>query len=248
MSELDQFYGPNAGYVAELFERYQRDPESIDAATRALFAGWPAAGSGAWSAEPTATTVPAPAADGVDILTAAGTAALAQGIRHYGHLCARLDPLGSPPPGDPQVELATHGVSEDHLSRLPADVVGGVAAVGARNAAEAIDRLRRIHCGTSGHEFGHIADPAERAWLFEAVESERYRPPNDPVDERWLLDRLTEVSAFERFLHRAYPGQTRFSVEGLGMMIPMLDELIDRAAEAGTCTVVLGMAHRGRLN
>ncbi|HEX2173351.1 MAG TPA: 2-oxoglutarate dehydrogenase E1 component, partial [Dehalococcoidia bacterium] len=119
---------------------------------------------------------------------------------------------------------------------------------GARNAAEAIDRLRRIYCGTSGHEFGHIADPTERAWLFEAVESERYRPPNDPVDERWLLDRLTEVSAFERFLHRAYPGQTRFSVEGLGMMIPMLDELIDRAAEAGTCTVVLGMAHRGRLN
>src|SRR6185503_10335990 len=97
-------------------------------------------------------------------------------------------------------------------------------------------------------EFAHVGDPSERVWLLEAVEEERFKPPHDPVDERELLDRLTEISAFERFLHRAYPGQTRFSIEGLGMLIPMLDELIADAAHFGTRTILLGMAHRGRLN
>jgi 2-oxoglutarate dehydrogenase E1 component len=116
------------------------------------------------------------------------------------------------------------------------------------NALEAIRRLEQIYCGTTGYEIAHVEDPDERAWLLEAIELERFRPPNDPVDERQLLDRLTEVSAFERFLHRAYPGQTRFSVEGLGMLIPMLDELIADVATQGTRSVVVGMAHRGRLN
>nr|MBA2450625.1 2-oxoglutarate dehydrogenase E1 component [Chloroflexota bacterium] len=152
------------------------------------------------------------------------------------------------PPDDPQLGAATHGLSEDDLACLPSSVVGGPAGRAGGTAADSICRLRAIYSGTSGFELGHVTAPDERTWLFEAVEDGRFRPPNDPLDEPWLLDRLTEVSAFERFLHRAYPGQTRFSVEGLGMMIPMLDELIDRAADRGTCTVMLGMAHRGRLN
>jgi 2-oxoglutarate dehydrogenase E1 component len=240
MTGLDQFYGPNAGYVAELFERYQRDPESVDPATRAAFAEW--------RDQPPPRTVAAPPARGADVPMAAAAASLAQAIRAYGHLGARLDPLGSPPPGDPQLEAATHGLGEEDLARLPASVVGGPVAQAATGAREAIAKLRSIYSGTSGFEFGHITAPEERAWLFEAVEDERFRPPTDPIDDRWLLDRLTEVSAFERFLHRTYPGQTRFSAEGLGMMIPMLDELIDRAANHGTCTAMLGMAHRGRLN
>ena len=108
--------------------------------------------------------------------------------------------------------------------------------------------MEQIYCGTTGYEVAHVEDPTERAWLIEAIEEERFRPPKDAVDERELLDRLTEVSAFERFLHRAYPGQTRFSVEGLGMLIPMLDELIADSAAHGTRSILLGMAHRGRLN
>jgi 2-oxoglutarate dehydrogenase E1 component len=116
------------------------------------------------------------------------------------------------------------------------------------NALEAIHHLEHIYCDTTGFEFAHVEDPDQRVWLQNAVERQQFRPPNDPVDERELLDRLTEVSAFERFLHRAYPGQTRFSVEGLGMLIPMLDELIADAAAQGTRAIMLGMAHRGRLN
>jgi len=230
MVQLDEFYGPNAGYAAELLEREQ--DHVADAAA-------------------IATTLP-PSDDlqTPQLSAAASAAALAQGIRLFGHRGAQLDPLGSEPPGDPQLDYGAHGLDDATLASLPASVVGGPIAhvEGMRTAAEAIRHLEQIYSGTSGYEFAHVGDPAERVWLLEAVELERFRPPHDPVDERELLDRLTEVSAFERFLHRAYPGQTRFSVEGLGMLIPMLDELIVDAAAFGTRTIMLGMAHRGRLN
>jgi 2-oxoglutarate dehydrogenase E1 component len=223
MVQLDDYYGPNAGYVAELLDRQAAAPQPLDAQ---------------------------PAPDGQQLSQAAAAAALAQGIRLFGHRGAQLDPLGSEPPGDPQLDYGAHGLDEDALRQLPAAVVGGPVsqAEGIATAADAIHRLEQIYCGTSGYELAHVGDPAERMWLLQAVEEERFRPPNDPIDERQLLDRLTEVSAFERFLHRAYPGQTRFSVEGLGMLIPMLDELIADAAHYGTRTILLGMAHRGRLN
>jgi 2-oxoglutarate dehydrogenase E1 component len=243
MVQLDDFFGPNAGYAAELFERYQQDPEAVDAATRAMFAR--AVPPAAVQPPLTEALRPSP-----QISSAAAAASLAQGIRLFGHRDAQLDPLGSEPPGDPQLDYAAHGLTDADLQSLPADIIGGpvVQAEGVETAADAIHRLEYIYCSTSGFEFAHVGDPAERLWLLQAVEEERFRPPNDPVDERELLDRLTEVSAFERFLHRAYPGQTRFSVEGLGMLIPMLDELLADAAGRGTRTIVLGMAHRGRLN
>lgn len=245
---FDEFLGPNAGYVAELFERYQRDPESVDATTRAVFAAWGSLPAALEPGSQSATTPPAAGSARDETQAAAAAASLARGIRFFGHLAAQLDPLGTPPPGDPQLDAGTHGVSEADLARLPASAVGGVAVGDTRNAAEAIEKLRSIYCGTTGYELGHVQVPEERSWLLEAIEEQRFRPPSDPVDEHWLLDRLTEVSAFERFLHRAYPGQTRFSVEGIGMLIPMLDELFARAARGGTSTIFLGMAHRGRLN
>ena len=223
MVQLEDFYGPNAGYVAELLEQQ------------------------AVAAAPVQPETPAA---GQQLSAAAAAAALAQGIRLFGHRGAQLDPLGSEPPGDPQLDYAAHGLDEAMLQQLPASVVGGPIshAEGIKTAADAIHRLEEIYCSASGYEFAHVGDPAERVWLLEAVEEQRFRPPKDPIDERELLDRLTEVSAFERFLHRAYPGQTRFSVEGLGMLIPMLDELIADSAHHGTRTILLGMAHRGRLN
>jgi 2-oxoglutarate dehydrogenase E1 component len=241
MPLLEEYFGPNAGYVADLFDRYQEDPASVDAATRAAF--------DAWLHEPKPATAPVALSDrGLDVSAAAGAAALAQAIRLFGHLGASIDPLGGAPPGDPQLDAAAHGVDDGLLERLPGRAVGGPVGRSAPNAAVAIRQLRALYCYSTGYELGHVQSPEERAWLVEAIEEQRFTPPNDAVDERGLLDRLTEVSAFERFLHRAYPGQTRFSVEGVGMMIPMLDELIARAARAGTRSILLGMAHRGRLN
>jgi 2-oxoglutarate dehydrogenase E1 component len=226
LDRLDEFYGPNAGYALEILEREAApaEPPEAERATTEL------------SASP-------------EVSAAAAAAALAQSIRLFGHRGAHVDPLGSEPPGDPHLEYQSHGLHQEDLARLPSSVVGGaLGRASLPNALDAIRRLEQIYRGATGYEFAHVEDPDERAWLLDAIEEERFRPPNDPVDERELLDRLTEVSAFERFLHRAYPGQTRFSVEGLGMLIPMLDELIADAAAQGTRTVMLGMAHRGRLN
>jgi 2-oxoglutarate dehydrogenase E1 component len=222
---LDEFFGPNAGYALELLERVQEPPLALPEES------------------------PPGLRASAEVSAAAAAAALAQSIRLFGHRGARLDPLGSEPPGDPHLDYGAHGLTEDDLVHLPASIVGGaIGRANLANAAQAIQRLEQIYCGTTGYEVAHVEDPSERAWLLEAIEEERFRPPRDPVDERELLDRLTEISAFERFIHRAYPGQTRFSIEGLGMLIPMLDEMIADAAAHGTRSILLGMAHRGRLN
>jgi 2-oxoglutarate dehydrogenase E1 component len=237
MPDWRDYQGVNRAYVLELYERYRRDPTAVDPETRAVFDVWSP------PVEPAAAPADARRAEAI-----VGAVTLAESIRRYGHLAARIDPLGSPPPGDPSLEPATHGVTEADLQALPAGLVGGPVAVGAATAAEAVAELRRIYCGTTGYDFAHIFVPEERAWLREAVEQGRFRAPRDPIDPRALLDRLTRVEAFERFLHRAFPGRTRFSIEGLDMLVPVLDEVIAEAAEAGVTTIVIGMAHRGRLN
>ncbi|MDX1601401.1 MAG: 2-oxoglutarate dehydrogenase E1 component [Anaerolineales bacterium] len=102
--------------------------------------------------------------------------------------------------------------------------------------------------GTSGYDFNHVRDPQEREWLREAVERGRFRPPETPLDRVALLDRLTQVEVFEQFLHRIFPGKHRFSIEGLDILIPILDECVRDSAERGLSNLMLGMAHRGRLN
>src|SRR5690606_37145723 len=97
-------------------------------------------------------------------------------------------------------------------------------------------------------EIEHLGSQREREWLREKIESGAFRQPLTPDEQRTLLRRLVAVDAFERFMHKAYLGQKQFSIEGLDMSVPMLDELIKLAGAGGTREVVVGMAHRGRLN
>ena len=244
MNPWDQFTGANAGYVFELFERYQRDPSSVDEATRRAFANWTPTDPAPTTAEAVALRTSAP-----DLQAAIAAFNLAESIRRFGHLAAHLDPLGFQDPiGDPSLQPESHGLTEQALKRLPATIVSGPAAAGAANALEAIDRLRNIYCSTTGHDYNHVFVPDERVWLRQAVESSQFRPPKDPIDGRELLNRITQIETFERFLHRTFPGKTRFSIEGLDMMVPILDEIIHDAAEGGVQHVMIAMAHRGRLN
>ncbi len=238
----DDFHGVNAGVVLEWYDRYRADPASVDEATRAFFESVPPP-PGDSTLRPVS-----PAAGGVDPQVLVGAVQLAQSIRRYGHLAAAIDPLGSRPSGDPTLVAETHGVTEDDLKALPASLVGGVIAEGARSMWDVIERLRSIYCSTTGYDIAHIFVPEERRWLHDAIETGRYRAPADPIDPVALLDRLTDVEVFERFLHRTFPGKTRFSIEGLDMLVPILDEVIAEAAEAGSRRAFIGMAHRGRLN
>jgi 2-oxoglutarate dehydrogenase E1 component len=242
---LSPFYGPNAGYVLELYEKYLEDPSNVDPQTRATFESWPPL-SQLDNLLTGSLASPFPAEISADKVTAAAN--LAQAIRMFGHLSAELDPLGSPPPGDPWHHLSFHGLTENDLRQLPGDVIGGPIAQKAASADQAIQALQAIYMGHIGYDYGHIQLPDERDWLRYASENGTYRPPQDPIDEINVLDRLSQVETFEQFLHRTFPGKTRFSIEGLDILVPMLDVLVESSVEVGICTLLIGMAHRGRLN
>jgi 2-oxoglutarate dehydrogenase E1 component len=236
MAGWQEFSGINHGYVLELYDKYRQDPASVDAETRALFEQWA-------PAEESAARV-----EGLPLQKIVGAVNLAQSIRRYGHLAAQLDPLGSRPQGDPSLLPETHGVTEEDLRSLPASLVPSPACTGSAHMLDVIDTFRRIYCSTIGYDCSHVFVPEERQWLRHAAECGRFRAPADPIDPVALLDRLSQVEAFERFLHRTFPGKTRFSIEGLDMLVPVLDEVIGDAAEMGTRHILIGMAHRGRLN
>src|SRR6266487_2880938 len=241
MNDLQTFYGPNAGYVLELYERYQRDPSSVDPATRAIF--------DTWSPESLARKLVATSAEATfQVSHIMAASALAHAIRERGHLGAHLDPLGGAPLGDPALLTETHGISDEDLAQLPPGVIGGHAAEGVNNALEAITALRAMYSGTISYEFDQVKSPVERRWLRDAVGLNLYRMTPGPGASRKLLQRLTQVEVFERYLHQTYPGQKRFSPEGTDVLVPMREEIISGAIESGTREVIIGMAHRGRLN
>ena len=266
MDLYHEFQGPNAAYVLEQYDRFLEDPASVEPSWRAIFAHW--------RPHPSSIT-PYPSPPLLD--QAVSVANLAQAIRAYGHLASHLDPLGSSPPGDASLNPSSYGLAEDDLRSLPADLVTSVAhshygplsSSGVSSTTEAppspsplspssyshdgtaldaIQSLLHVYTGMIGYDYGHVVDPDERVWLRQAAESGQFRCGLDPAKARLLLERLTRIEAFERFLQRIYPGKTRFSIEGVDMLVPVLDEIISAAAEDGICMVFLGMAHRGRLN
>ena len=247
MDPWREFSGPNAAYVLELYEQYRLDPASVSAETRAFFERNPPPPE-AQAALATPRGEPWPEAHGPDPFKVAAVLRLAQAVRWYGHWDSALDPLGSPPPGDPSLRVETYDLSEADLQALPASLIGEGAAEGARTALEALQNLRRIYSGTIGHDYLQIRNAAERDWLREAAESGRFGVEQDPIDRVEVLRRLTEVEVFEHFLQRSFPAKTRFSIEGLDVLVPLLDVVIGAAAEAGIYNILLGMAHRGRLN
>ena len=174
MDSWDQFSGANAGYVLELYERYQHDPASVDEATRAAFRDFTP------PSDPAPSAAPASAADTTAAIAAVS---LAESIRRYGHLAASLDPIGyNRPDGDPSLHPHAHGLTTDVLKQLPASIIGGPVVQGAAHAFEAIERLRAIYCATTGHDYAHVFVPEERHWLRQAAEGGRFRAPSDPID------------------------------------------------------------------
>src|SRR5947209_8220763 len=181
-----------------------------------------------------------------DLRHVAAAMALVKAIRNFGHLAARLDPLGSEPPGDPALDPGPLGLAPEIMARIPADLLR--IYVPGRTLAEAYPNLQETYCGTIAYEVEHIGSHQERVWLRQVIESGDHKKPLAPEMKRKLLARLTAVETLERFLHKAYLGQKRFSIEGLDALVPMLDQTVELAGTNGARRVVLGMAHRGRLN
>ena len=239
----------NAGFAGQLLEQYLEDPASVPEEWRALFERGDGTdfvrlqpglarllethGNGSAAPAVEARTARPVEADEELLEGVAAAVALVKAYRMHGHLAARLDPLGSEPPGDPALEperMVTK-LTPELQQRIPASPLW--TYVEGETLAEVLPRLRETYCGTIAYEIEHISDHEERVWLREAIESGRYRAPLDDDEERALLTRLTEVEGLETYLRKAFLGQKQFSIEGLDVLVPMLDEAINLAAEAG---------------
>jgi 2-oxoglutarate dehydrogenase E1 component len=225
----------NDGYIAELYEQYKRDPASVDESWRQYFR----------FAENLTGAAPATGSADPELLRkVAGAAGLVSAIQRYGHMCVQIDPLGSPPTDAAEMKPDFHGITEADLHQIPASALGGTSGT----AADIVARMRELWCGAIGFEYDHLEEDKEREWFRQTIESQRLTAPLTADKKKALLRRMTQVDGLERFLGLAFVNVKRFSIEGVDALVPMIDEAIECAAQSGTREVVIGMAHRGRLN
>ena len=171
-------------------------------------------------------------------------------IRAYrirGHLAAQLDPLGLEDFGhQPELDPATYGFGEEDMDR--SIYIDGYLGLDHATPREMLDILRRTYCSTIGIEFQHISDPEEKSWLQARIEGPDKGVFFTPEGKKAILRKLVEAETFERFLHKRYPGTKRFGLDGGEAAVPALEQIIKRGGNLGVREIVIGMAHRGRLN
>ncbi len=243
---FQEFHGPNAGYLLDAYEQYLADPDSVDPELKTLFQhvtpSEPPSVNGAHAPASAAPPAAIPYKIIVDI------ANLAREIRQRGFNPQNLDPLGMKERRGIDEALSRYELSEDILHRMPGRLVGGPLSHDAPTAYEGIQRLRNVYSQSKGFEYMHLDSATERYWIREHNEAGTFSVQKDPIDQVKILERLTKVEAFEQFLHRLFPGKKRFSIEGLDMMVPILELVISEATHYDIFEVLIGMAHRGRLN
>ena len=272
-----QISGGNAAYVEDLYERYLADPASVGSDWKTYFDGLKgreagdvphsavmariqqAAVSNSKAGQAGNCALVATTGDAVPDAMAQKQAAVLKLVTAYrsrGHLHAVLDPLGLSALGDladqprkpasPDLDLAFHGLSDADLdSRFNTSLCGGPPVLSLR---ELLAVLRATYSGSIGAEFMHISDASQRRWLYERIERADRRLDFDAGARRGILERLTAAEGLERYLHTKYVGQKRFSLEGGDSLIPLMETLVQHSGAAGVKEMVVGMAHRGRLN
>ncbi len=192
-----------------------------------------------------------PGASGEDVQQAARDSVRAlmmiRAYRTRGHLAANLDPLGIELREEPvELDPSSYGFGPDDLDRPI--FIDGVLGLDTATVNDMLAILRRTYCGTFGVEFMHITDPAEKSWIQERIEGPDKEIAFTPEGKRAILKKLVEGESFERFVHKRHPGTKRFGLDGGEAMIPALEQMIKRGGALGVEEIVIGMAHRGRLN
>ena len=255
-------YGSNANAVEAMYEQYVANPDSVSEGWRRYFRSL-----GADQTEILHSPIRQRLMDSArrarsDVKPVASTsgraaanekqAAVSRMIQVYslrGHQIADLDPLGL-------MERHVPGVLKlDYLGLTEADmdtefVTGGLASTGDRRMKlrDILHLLKKIYCGKVGAEFAHVSRARERLWLRKHFETGMVSGGLPENERRWLLEQLTAAEGIERYLHTRFVGQKRFSLEGGESLIPMLDDLIQQGGKSGVREIVIGMAHRGRIN
>jgi len=228
----------NADFIDEQYQRWKTDPNSVSSDWRFFFTGFDLA-----STRERETVV---VCDEEQMRRQSWVDALVHRYRDLGHLLACLDPLVACPTDHPLLDLKAFHLTDEDLDReFYADLVH---QTGRATLREIVRVLRETYCRSIGIEYMHLQDPDERRWVQERVEPVRNRTSLTREERVRILKKLYQANLFEQFLNRRYPGQTRFSLEGAEVVIPMLDALVRYAAGQGCREIILGMAHRGRLN
>jgi 2-oxoglutarate dehydrogenase E1 component len=242
------FHGPNLGYVMEMYEKFLENPESVDPELRKMFEqyGPPSTESNIEKGRldisfqlPSSPTM---------LSKVVAAVKLADNIRTYGHLAADINPLTNENKDTRRIELAEYDLTEEDLKQIPKEYICPDAPPHVQNGLDAILHLKEVYTKKLAYEFHQVHDVEEKNWLRHMIESGKVTANLSKAQKKKLLKRLTEVEGFEKFLHRTFVGQKRFSIEGLDAMVPLIDELIAYSVEHGAKTVNIGMAHRGRLN
>ena len=255
-------FGGNAAFIEELYESFLSDPESVSENWRQYFRDLQAQGQGArdvahgpirdsfaqLALQPQQTGVarvqtysPAAAEKQASVLR------IINAYRTRGHKAANLDPLQlRERPPVPELEPGYHGLSEADMGIL--FNTGSLVAPSQWSLREILDLVHDVYVGTIGSEYMHINETAEKRWIQNRLEGQRARLELSSADRRQLLHWLVAAEGLERYLHTRYVGQKRFSLEGGDSLIPMMDEIVQLAGAQGVKGMVVGMAHRGRLN
>jgi len=233
--------GWSSAYLDAQYEAFRSDPSSVPEELRAFFQGFDLAM--ARGSEPAPTGA---ASTGQASSFQARTDELIARYRGLGHMAAKLDPFGRERPRPAALSLEACGLSEADLGRT-ADA-GSVGLGPQIPLRDIVAHLEGAYCGPIGAEVMHVQDREERAWLIERIERHGGRIRLDTERRVHVLEQLTRSESFERFLAKRYPGEKRFSLEGAESLIPLLDQVIETLSDLGSDEIVLGMAHRGRLN
>ncbi len=241
----------NASVIEAAYEAWLKDHNSVDPTWRAFFQGFTLGAGGASPAVALATAAQSASqahatAPIIDSLKQSRVHHLINTYRSIGHLEAHLDPLNDPPQRHPKLSLVQLGLDEEDLETV--FDIGTYLGGGQMKLRDIITNLRRTYCGHVGVEYMHIQDLEVRTWLQEQMESSRNHPDFSKAEKVRILRRVHKAELFERFLHTKYIGQKRFSLEGAETMVAAVDAMIELCPEVHVEEVVMGMAHRGRLN
>lgn len=230
--------GLSPEYLEAAYEQFKADPGSLPEDMRAFFSGFDLAMAGAPVSDKATIGAASPFQQAVSNLFLA--------YRDLGHLAAKLDPFDRPRNRPPSLELRAHGLSEADLGRqVETDFAYQFTS---QTLGDAIAAMEAAYCGTIGVEYTHIPGEPERRFIRERIESHPGGPPLDPDTRRRTLQAMLEAETFEGFFAKRYQSAKRFSIEGGEALIPLLIETIETIGKSGTQTLVMAMAHRGRLN
>jgi 2-oxoglutarate dehydrogenase E1 component len=227
----------NADYIESQYLLWKENPETLPSDWRFFFKGFELGGKGGLPSDALC--------DDDRMRLQSRTDALVHRYRDLGHLLACMDPLSACPVAHPLLSLESLQLSPDDLDQ---QIRAPFSSPETLSLGELISRLKQTYCRSIGVEFMHIQNPEERTWLETRMEPAGNRPELDSKNRRQILKSLIKSTQFEHFLNKAYVGVTRFSLEGGDGLIPALDALVESLADSGCREIILGMAHRGRLN